>query len=85
MQINSHALNTLNVAKQFSVHRKCFENSFTNDMITDSITSVCIAIYELPHQSIWTLYSMDFLHLLIQAHISQFKAVPSNSGTSSWN
>jgi hypothetical protein len=49
MQINSHALNSLNVAKQFSLHKRCFENSFTNDMITDSITSVCIAVYELPH------------------------------------
>jgi hypothetical protein len=48
MQINSHALNSWSVAKQSSLYKRCFENSFTSDMMTASL------LFALPFMSYHT-------------------------------
>jgi len=50
MQINSRALNSSNVAKQFSLHRRCSENSFTSDLITASL--LCALLFMSYHTNL---------------------------------
>jgi len=78
MKINYHALNSLHVAKQFSLHRRrCSENSFTNDMITTLL--LCVLPFMSYHTNLsghhtpWTSYI--FLHKHTFPNLKQFSAI----------